>query len=29
MTMTANAYKTQIRTPNKAIVELFIAGCFG
>jgi hypothetical protein len=26
MTITANAYKTQTRTSDKAIIELFIAG---
>jgi len=29
MTMAANAYKTQTDTPDKAIVELFIAGFSG
>ena len=29
MTMVANAYKTQTRTLNKAIVELLITGFFG
>jgi len=28
MTMIANAYKTQTRTSDKAIIELFIAGFF-
>ena len=29
MTMTANAYKTQTGTPNKAIAELLIVGFSG
>ena len=28
MTMTTNAYKTQTRTSEKAIIELFITGFF-